>query len=240
LERARRALANELVSQYERPQQSLVSVIITSKGFQQLLDQLEYLSAVKRQEQKVITTTRVARSHARTATARLTTLQHSDAMAAGDAQAQTSALAGMDALLNSRESALADARAAQSAALSASKARGAQLQAAIAIIQKQVQAAEQAERTITYTGGDGLGSSAGWAIPYAIVLCESGGQNLPPNSAGASGYYQIIPSTWREFGGNGPAAYLAPKSEQDAIATRIWNNGAGASNWACAAIVGIT
>ena len=76
-------------------------------------------------------------------------------------------------------------------------------------------------------------------IPYAIVLCESGGQNLPPNSAGASGYYQIIPSTWKLFGGTGPAAYLAPKSEQDAVAARIWNGGKGASNWVCAGIVGI-
>jgi Transglycosylase-like domain len=71
------------------------------------------------------------------------------------------------------------------------------------------------------------------------VLCESGGQNLPPNSAGASGYYQIIPSTWTGFGGTGPAAYLASKSEQDAVATRIWRGGAGASNWVCAGIVGI-
>src|SRR5438105_15709029 len=29
-----------------------------------------------------------------------------------------------------------------------------------------------------------------WAIPAAIVMCESGGRNLPPNGAGASGYYQ--------------------------------------------------
>ncbi|MGB9185365.1 MAG: transglycosylase family protein, partial [Solirubrobacteraceae bacterium] len=79
----------------------------------------------------------------------------------------------------------------------------------------------------------------GWAIPYAIVLCESGGQNLPPNSAGASGYYQIMPATWQLFGGSGPAAYLASKAEQDAIATKIWNGGAGASNWVCAGIVGI-
>jgi hypothetical protein len=71
------------------------------------------------------------------------------------------------------------------------------------------------------------------------VLCESGGQNLPPNSAGASGYYQIIPSTWKLFGGTGPAAYLASKAEQDAVASRIWRGGAGASNWVCAGIVGI-
>jgi hypothetical protein len=81
--------------------------------------------------------------------------------------------------------------------------------------------------------------SGGWAIPYSIVLCESGGQNVPPNSAGASGYYQIMPATWRLFGGSGPAAYLASKSEQDAVASRIWNGGSGASNWVCAGIVGI-
>jgi hypothetical protein len=84
-----------------------------------------------------------------------------------------------------------------------------------------------------------LGASGGWAIPYAIVLCESGGQNLPPNSAGASGYYQIMPATWKLYGGSGSAAYLASKSEQDAVASRIWNGGAGASNWVCAGIVGI-
>jgi hypothetical protein len=76
-------------------------------------------------------------------------------------------------------------------------------------------------------------------IPYAIVLCESGGQNLPPNSAGASGYYQIIPGTWSLYGGTGPAAYLASKAEQDAVASRIWDGGKGASAWVCAGIVGI-
>lgn len=31
----------------------------------------------------------------------------------------------------------------------------------------------------------------GWAIPAPIVMCESGGTNEPPNSAGAAGYYQL-------------------------------------------------
>lgn len=238
LGRARRVLAAELVSQYEQPQPSLITVIINANGFQQLLDSLQYLSDAQQHEQSIITRTRAARGLAQAAAGRLTVLQHREATDAHDARTQANAMAGMNALLSSRKTALSDARAAQAAALTATKEKGAQLQAAIAIIQRQIKAAEIAERTIRYTGG-GLGASAGWAIPYAIVLCESGGQDLPPNSAGASGYYQIIPSTWHEFGGKGAAAYLAPKSEQDAVASRIWNNGAGASNWTCAAIVGI-
>jgi hypothetical protein len=70
-------------------------------------------------------------------------------------------------------------------------------------------------------------------------MCESGGQNLPPNSARASGYYQFLPSTWTGEGGDTPAAYLAPKSEQDRLAAKLWDGGRGASNWDCAAIVGI-
>jgi septal ring factor EnvC (AmiA/AmiB activator) len=253
LARARHVLATELRGQYEQPQQSVVSLLIDARGFQQLLDSVQYLSDANRQEQAVISETRAARSEARVAAHRLLRLQRHDAAATSAEQTQTDALAGMNALLSSRQSALADEQAAQSAALAATQARGAKLSAAIASIQQQEQRALQAERTISYSnatstgtgagsgsGGAGLGSSAGWAIPYAIVLCESGGQNLPPNSAGASGYYQIIPSTWHDFGGSGPAAYLAPKSEQDAVAARIWNGGAGASNWACSAITGVT
>ncbi|HEX3801790.1 MAG TPA: transglycosylase family protein [Solirubrobacteraceae bacterium] len=246
LDRSVSALKSELVSQYEQPQQSVVSLVVNSSGFQQLLDGLQYLSRAKHQEQSIITVTRTARDEAQAATDRLSALQRSDATAANDASTQTNALAGMGALLNSRETALGDARAAQDAALTASKEQGAKLQAAIATIQQQQTAAEQAVRNVTYSaetspsGGTSLSSSAGWTIPYAIVLCESGGQNLPPNSAGASGYYQIMPATWSEFGGSGSAAYMAPKSEQDAVAAKIWNNGAGASNWTCAGIVGIT
>jgi hypothetical protein len=78
-----------------------------------------------------------------------------------------------------------------------------------------------------------------WAIPTVIVMCESGGRNLPPNYATASGYYQILTSTWLLFGGGqyAPQAYLAPKPIQDLIATRIWN-GPGPSQWDCTGITG--
>lgn len=68
-------------------------------------------------------------------------------------------------------------------------------------------------------------------------MCESGGANLPPNSAGASGVYQVIPETWAAYGGRqyAPEAYEASIPEQGVIAARIWDGGRGASQWVCRA-----
>lgn len=76
-----------------------------------------------------------------------------------------------------------------------------------------------------------------WAIPWSIVSCESHGHDDPPNSAGASGYYQIIPSTWIAYGGGKFAseAYEASKPDQDIVASRIWAGGSGATQWVCKA-----
>ena len=97
-------------------------------------------------------------------------------------------------------------------------------------------------RSPTHQGSRGRAPSRGpggpWSIPWPIVECESGGQNLPPNSASASGYYQMLDSTWHGLGGSTPHAYQASKAEQDRLAARLWASGAGAHNWVCAALVG--
>jgi len=80
---------------------------------------------------------------------------------------------------------------------------------------------------VTGAGGCGgitpyPGGGQCWAIPYSIVSCESGGQDVP-NAQGspAKGYYQL------EVGGTGSRA------EQDQAAHDLWAGGAGASNWTC-------
>jgi len=72
-------------------------------------------------------------------------------------------------------------------------------------------------------------------IPGYIVYCESKGTNEGPNGPlAAAGYYQIIPQTWAEYGGSPPNdASQHSRSEQDAVAARIWHD-VGASAWACA------
>ncbi len=48
-----------------------------------------------------------------------------------------------------------------------------------------------------------------------------------------------MPQTWKALGGSTPQAYQASKAEQDRLAAKLWNGGAGAGTWDCAAIVGI-
>ncbi len=245
---ARLLLADQLRSRYESTQPDLMTVVLDAHGFEDLLNQLNFLGRAEREQQQIIQFTRTARAQAAAAAVRLAGLQRTDAQLAHTSAIRARALAGMDVLLRSRQGALSRARTAQSVALTASRTTSRVLRHRITSIKaRQAAAARAAAAALaaqraadaTPTPPTALVGSNGWAIPYAIVLCESGGQNLPPNSAGASGYYQIIPGTWRLFGGPGPAAYLAPKAEQDAVASRIWRGGAGASNWVCAGIVGI-
>jgi septal ring factor EnvC (AmiA/AmiB activator) len=241
LARARLRLSRQLVSSYENARPDLVTVVVESHGFAELLDRLTYLRDAERQQQSLITVTRRAKDQADAAARRLAKLEAVQQQVTQQALVHERALIGMNALLHARQGALARAQAAQQAALAASRAKGRQLRAAIARIEAQQAAAARAAASagVPTPVGQSFGPSGGWAIPDAIVLCESGGQNLTPNSAGASGYYQILPSTWKLFGGAGPAAYLAGKSEQDAVAARIWNGGVGASNWVCAGLVGV-
>jgi len=237
---ARMLLARQLVSHYESDTPDLVSAVLESDGFTDLLDRVTFLRDAEHQQQRIISLTATAKQRADAATRRLAGLESTQRRLTDDAALRARALAGMDSLLQGRQAALAQARAAQQAALQASRSQANQLQSQISQIQAQQAAAQRAAAQQSAAApGPALGPSGGWAIPYAIVLCESGGQNLPPNSAGASGYYQIIPSTWAMFGGTGPAAYLASKAEQDAVASRIYDGGRGVSNWDCAAIVGI-
>ncbi|MGH2960611.1 MAG: transglycosylase family protein, partial [Solirubrobacterales bacterium] len=78
--------------------------------------------------------------------------------------------------------------------------------------------------------GDWVGD---WAIPSAIVMCESGGSFDAVNpSSGAGGAYQILPSTWDSYGGEGAPHNASPQQQHD-IAAQIWAD-SGGSAWVCA------
>jgi len=257
LARARMLLARQLVTNYEQSKPNLVSVVLESKGFTDLLDRITYLRDAQQQQQKIITITRDAKERADAAATHLAALQRTDRQITIATAQRVAALVSMNQLLHAKQGALQKARVAQQNALAASRARGARLQAEIARIQAEQAAAERAalaqQRAAAAAGsarssaggssaptpvGPSYGPGGSWSIPSQVVQCESGGQNLTPNSAGASGYYQFLPGTWNGYGGYGQA-YKAPKSLQDQRAKQLWNGGSGASNWVCSGIVGV-
>ena len=132
------------------------------------------------------------------------------------AEASASQLAGIAA---SRQSALASLKSDISRWVT-------EIQAARAAEARAATQAEAEEEVGRWLGGP-------YAIPTYIVMCESGGNYSALNpSSGAGGAYQILPSTWELYGGQG-APHEASKEEQDRIAAEIWADSGGGA-WVCA------
>jgi peptidoglycan hydrolase CwlO-like protein len=221
-------LAENLRQRYMGPRPDLVTVIVESDGFSELLETVEFLKTIEERNTMILDLVRDARADAGRERRRLTVLTARRRDAEAAAGRRRDALAQIAAGLRTRRDALARAHAARLAALSSVRSRR---QAAERELDKLLEERRQAAMV--------PGPGGPWAIPWPIVQCESGGQNLPPNYAGASGYYQFMPATWRGLGGSTPHAYQASKAEQDRLAAQLWAGGAGARNWVCASLVGI-
>jgi septal ring factor EnvC (AmiA/AmiB activator) len=229
LDQSRALLTDLLRQRYMSTRPDLVSVVLDADGFADLLERMEFLQRIEDSDTAIVDVVRAARRDAGRETVVLTKLESRRQAETIAVQRERDALAGMEAAAQARRDALAQARAARLAALHATRAGRRSAQRTLRKL-----LADRARAAV-----DKAGPGGPWAIPWAIVQCESGGQNLPPNSAGASGYYQMMPATWAGLGGSTSDAYKASKSEQDRLAAKLWNNGAGASNWVCAALVGV-
>jgi hypothetical protein len=227
LAESRKQLATLLRERYANGSPDVVTVVLHADGFARLLETVDFIKRVQAQDARILDTVRTARAGSiaeKRVLARLTA-QRRDA--AETVRRRHDALASIAAGLRARRAALAQARAARAAALSATRAsRGRAQRALTRLLAQRARALRE------------VGPGGPWAIPWPIVQCESGGQNLPPNSAGASGFYQFLVETWRGLGGSTPQAYLASKDEQDRLAAQLWDGGRGAGNWVCAALVG--
>jgi hypothetical protein len=94
------------------------------------------------------------------------------------------------------------------------------------------QSTSESSASTTTSSSSTYSSSGGYSIPSGIVQCESGGNYSAVNpSSGAGGAYQILPSTWAAYGGQG-SPQDAPRAEQDRIAGEIYAH-QGPSAWVC-------
>ena len=226
---SRVVLSRQLVANYTATKPSLVNVVLQSHGFADLIEKAEFYRRVSHASASVIDAVRDARTQTHAETLRLAKLEVSRTATVEIVARQKAAVDQMHALLAGRRATLATALAARQAALRNTRAGRAQAE-------KDLKTLEDAQAKAATSN---IGPGGPWAIPWIIVQCESGGQNLPPNYATASGYYQFIDDTWRRLGGSTPHAYQASKAEQDRLAAKLWAGGAGARNWDCASITGV-
>jgi peptidoglycan hydrolase CwlO-like protein len=230
LRRSRRVLAQRLVAMYENGVPSTASLVFGAGSYRDFVTRTDYLRAISEADSALadrVAEVRVAVEGqvAEVADLKAEAIAYEERLEAARAQigavreaAQASA-AQLQSLSASREASLATLKSDIAEWVD-------DIQAARAAEAREATEAEAEEEVGRWLGGP-------YSIPTYVVMCESGGNYGALNpSSGAGGAYQIIPSTWEAYGGQG-APHEAPKAEQDRIAAEIWAD-SGGSAWVCA------
>jgi peptidoglycan hydrolase CwlO-like protein len=224
LQRGLDALADRLVAIYRNGTADETLLLLNADGFDDLATRAEFLRRIQEADASLVARVRALRDDVE---AKLAEVERAEAQAAAfndriaAAQAQ---IAAVRADAEAQAAALAAVRERQQTALASLES---QVSGWTAEVQRLEQiSAQQAQETV----GGWLGD---WPIPEAIVMCESGGNFGAVNpSSGAGGAYQILPSTWELYGGQGLPQNASP-AEQSRIAAQIWAD-SGSSAWVCA------
>jgi septal ring factor EnvC (AmiA/AmiB activator) len=225
LRRARSALAERLVAIYESGAPSTASVILASGDFDELAVRSEYLERIEQSDADLASRVEQVRRSVTQALQRVAALKAKVDAYNVRLTAARSEIAAVRADAEAAAAQLDSVAAARSASLATLKEKIGNWVADI----EAAEAASRAEAESTverWLGGP-------YSIPSYIVMCESGGNYSALNpSSGAGGAYQILPSTWELYGGQG-APHEASKAEQDRIAAEIWADSGGGA-WVCA------
>jgi len=225
LQRARQALAARLVAIYESGSPSTASIVLGAGDFDELAVRSEYLQRIEDSDTELAARVEQVRNQVRHELELVAALKARVDAYNEELAAARSEIAAVRVRADETAARLDSLAGEKSAAL-------AKLKSSIGQWVKEIEAAEAASRAAAEeTVGRWLGGP--FSIPTYIVMCESGGNYGAVNpSSGAGGAYQILPSTWELYGGQG-APQDAPKAEQDRIAAEIWAD-SGGSAWVCA------
>ena len=224
LDRAVKILSDRLVAIYKSGELDSFQLLLEADGYEDLITRSQYLRRVKDADARLAERVRELRSEVRAEARGLQDAHDAARELNRELDAARRDVAG------ARQRAEAQARGAERARESQS-ASLASLRSNVADWTRQVERIEQVSTLDAQ--GEVISWFGDWAIPQAIVMCESGGNYSALNpSSGAGGAYQILPSTWNSYGGQG-LPHQASKTEQDRIAALIWRD-SGPSAWVCA------
>ncbi len=158
-----KALAANLVAEYEQQQPDLMTVILESHGFTDLLERVNFLQRIARQDAQIIAATRVARAAVAREVAQLATLEARDRALTDQVLQQRNQVAALQAALLSRQIAETRARSNDNAKLNSLNAKLKSLEA---------RAAAAAARAAA-TGN----------APVGGIAVDTGGMVQPPPGA---------------------------------------------------------
>ena len=175
MHQATQALAANLVADYEGSRPDLVSVILNSHGFSDLLDQVSFMQRIGRQDAQIVADTRAARADVSREANRLVTLEQRDRVLTGQILAQRNHVAALQAALQTQQLSALGARSRASSKLSDVNGRLHTLEAKLA-----AEAAAAARAAATQSSGTtGSTRVGGLAI-------NTGGMVQPPPGAPAA------------------------------------------------------
>src|SRR5689334_14611772 len=117
LQQATRALSANLVASYESGRPDLVSVILSSHGFSDLLEKMNFMQRVGHQDAQIVGDTRAARAEVFKEAKRLAALEQRDRALTNQVLAQRNEVAAIRAALLNRQIQLLGARSANSSKL---------------------------------------------------------------------------------------------------------------------------
>lgn len=173
---AEAVLSKQLVSTYEADRPDLVTVVLESTGFQDLLERISFAARIQKQDVRVVTQVRSARRAVAAQAVRLGALEVKQRAIADQIARERNGLVGaQDSLLRQRI-AVAQARSHQAGQLASARGQVASLQHQLA----QAQAAQAAAAA----------RAAAAAAPAASAASSSSGASSPPptpSSAPSSG-----------------------------------------------------
>ena len=222
-------LDQRLVAIYESDAPDYVTVLLNSTGYDDLSTRSDYLQALHNADKRIADKVASLRNQVAGNVHTVADLKQQSDQEANQLTAAKASFEASQQAANQSAAAVAAARSGTQSSLSQAQGQVAQLedqQAAQQAAQQQQQQSSSGSGSPAYLGGP-------YSIPTYIVMCESGGNYHALNaSSGAGGAYQILPSTWAAYGGQG-APQDAPKAEQDRIAAEIWRD-SGPSAWSCA------
>jgi peptidoglycan hydrolase CwlO-like protein len=238
LQLASRALAANLVANYEASQPDFVTVVLEARGFTDLLERMSFLSRIGHQDARVVSATRAARAAVAQQATTLATLEQRDRQLTDQILAHRDQVAALQAALLSQQISEVGARANTAAKLhdlnaqlkaleakAAAQARSATV-AGIALnpggmVQAppgaptavgQVMAAGNAIATLPYIWGGGHGSfqASGYDCSGSVsyALAAAGLLSSPLDSTGFESWGLPGPGQWITVYANAGHAFM--------------------------------